>query len=152
MRAQCWVSPYLCAAIGLLGACTSSPTGPSEAKRPQLPPGATLILVVAPSEATIKGGHTLRLTASRKDAHGPSLPPTEVVWTSSNIKVARIGSDGTVVGAGRGTVQITAQWHGMQGASTVTVLGNEPSAGPCANLAVAAPGGAAPVPSKCGAP
>jgi hypothetical protein len=152
MRARCWSPSYLCATIGFLGACTSSPTGPSETKGFQVPPGATLFLVVAPSEATIKGGRTLRLTANRKDAQGPSLAPTEVEWTSSNIKVARIGSDGTVVGAAGGTAQITAQWHGLKGVSTVTVLGNEPPAGPCANLAVAAVGATAPAPSKCGGP
>ena len=151
MRARCSISPYLCATIGLLGACTSSPTGPSETKGFALPPGAALSLVVAPSPATIEGGQTLRLTASRKEAHGQSLAPTEVAWASSNIKVARIGTDGTVVGARRGTVQITAQWHGMQGTSTVTVLGNEPPPGPCPNLAVAAVGTGAPAPSKCGA-
>jgi hypothetical protein len=149
MHAQCWVSSSLCATIGFLGACAASPTGPSETKQVQLPPGATLILVVAPSEATIKGGSTLRLTANRKDAHGPSLAPTEVAWTSSNIKVARIGSDGTVVGMARGTAQITAQWHGMKGASTVTVLGNDLPAKPCAFLAAAAVGSAGPAPSRC---
>jgi hypothetical protein len=150
MRAHRSIPTYLCAAIGLLGACTSSPTGPSETKRFALPPGAALSLVVAPSPATVKGGQTLRLTASRKDAHGQSLAPAEVAWASSNIKVARIGSDGTVVGARRGTVQITAQWHGMQGTSTITVLGDEPPSRPCPNLAVAAVGTGVPAPSKCG--
>src|SRR5256885_15719485 len=82
MRARCSISPYLCATIGLLGACTSSPTGPSETKGFALPPGAALSLVVAPSPATIEGGQTLRFTASRKDAHGQSLAPGEVAWAS----------------------------------------------------------------------
>jgi hypothetical protein len=151
MRAHCSIPPYLCAAIGLLGAC-SSPTGPSETKQPALPPGATIVLVVAPSRATIKNGQVFQLTASRDNAQGQSIAATEIVWASSNLQVARIGSDGTVLGAGRGTAQITAQWHGMQGAATVTVLGNEPLSGPCPNLAVAAVGPRAPAPSKCRAP
>jgi Bacterial Ig-like domain (group 2) len=152
MRAHCLISPYLCAAIGLLGACSSSPTGPSETKRSPLPPGAPLVLLVAPSKTTIKGGQTFQLTASRESPRGQSIAPTEIVWASSDLKVARIGSDGTVLGAGRGTAQITALWHGMKGAATVTVLGNEPLSGPCPNLAVAAVGASAPPPSKCGAP
>src|SRR5437762_12351156 len=98
MRAQCSVSAYWCAAIAVLGACSTSPTGVPDTDPPPLPPGATLILMVAPSAATLKGGHTLRLTANRQDARGPSVAPEEVTWTSSNIKVATIGSDGTVLG------------------------------------------------------
>src|SRR6266545_4882449 len=97
MRAHCLISPYLCAAIGLLGACSSSPTGPSETKRSPLPPGTTLVLVVAPSKTTIKNGQTFLLTASRESARGQSIAPTEIVWASSDLKVARIGSDGTVL-------------------------------------------------------
>jgi len=149
MRAQCGASFYVCATIGLLGACSTSPTGVSENDRPQLPPGATVTLMVAPSTATLKGGHTLQLTANRQDARGPSVAPEEVTWTSSNIKVARIGSDGTVVGAGPGTVQITARWHGVQGTATVIVLGDAPPAQPCASLSVAAVGPSAPAPRKC---
>jgi hypothetical protein len=154
MRAHCSIPLYLCAAIGLLGACSSSPTGPSETKtnRSPLPPGATLVLLVAPSKTTIKGGQTFQLTASRESARGQSIAPTEIVWVSSNLKVARIGSDGTVLGAGSGTAQITAQWHGMHGTATVTVLGNEPLPLPCPNLAVAAVGTGATVPPKCRAP
>jgi Bacterial Ig-like domain (group 2) len=149
MRAHRSIPTYLCAAIGLLGACSSSPTEPSETKWSPLPPGATLVLLVAPSKTTIKGGQTFQLTASRESPQGQSIAPTEIVWASSDLTVARIGSDGTGLGAGRGTAQITAQWHGMKGAATVTVLGNEPLTGPCPSLAVAAVGASAPRPSKC---
>lgn len=150
MRARFSIPPALCAAIGLLGACTSSPTGPDERKAPDLPPGTTLVLVLAPSAATIKGGHTLHLTASRENAHGQTIAPAEVAWVSSNAKVARIGSDGTVVGTAPGTVQISAQWRGMRGASTITVLDNQAGQGECPDLAIAARGKPAPVPSECG--
>jgi hypothetical protein len=149
MRAQFLLSPTLCAAIAVFGACTSSPTGPAETKQPTLPPGTTLFLVVAPTAATIMSGHTLRLTATREAAGGQSIAPAEIAWVSSNSKIARIGSDGTVVGAGLGTAEISARWHGMRGASTVTVVGNEPTQGECPDLAIAAAGKPAPVPSKC---
>src|SRR4051794_16421865 len=149
MRAPCRVSSRLCAMIGFLGACSTSPTGLSETDPPQLPPGAALNLLVAPSTATLKGGHTLQLTANRQDARGPSVAPEQVTWTSSNINIARIGADGTVVGAGPGTVQITARWHGIQGTATVIVLGNAPPAQPCASLSVAAVGTRVPAPRKC---
>jgi hypothetical protein len=122
MRAHRSIPTYLCAAIGLLGACSSSPTEPSETKRSPLPPGGTLVLLVAPSKTTIKGGQTFQLTASRESPRGQSIAPTEIVWASSNLKVARIDLDGTVLSAGRGTVQITAQWHGMKGAATVGAM------------------------------
>jgi hypothetical protein len=149
MRAHCSISPTLCAAIGLLGACTSSPTGPAETKLPDLPPGTTLFLAVAPNAATIKNGHSLRLTVSGRDASGQAIAQAEIAWASSNIKVARVGGDGTVVGAGGGTVEITARWHGMRGASTVTVLGTAPAPRPCPDLAVAAVRASVPAPSKC---
>jgi hypothetical protein len=152
MRAQCWVSSSLWAALGVLGACASSSTGPSEAERSQLPPGTALNLLVTPSVAAIRAGNLLQLTANPKDTRGPSVAPTEVVWVSSNLSVARVGSDGTVVGAGPGTAQITASWHGMQGTSTVTVLSNAPPAQPCASLSVAAVEARARVPSRCHAP
>jgi Big-like domain-containing protein len=149
MRARCSISTRLCATIGLLGACTSSPTGPSERKAPVLPPAASLVLYVAPSVAIINGGQTVRLTARRQDGLGTSLPPTEVLWASSNPKVARIGTEGTVLGTGRGTVEITVNWHGMRGASRVIVLGNDPLTGPCAELAVAGLGTTVQRPSSC---
>ena len=149
MRAQFSLSSTLCAAIAVFGACTSSPTGPAETKQPALPPGTTLVLVVAPTRATIKSGHTLRLTATRKDAHGQSIAPAEVAWASSNSKIARIGSDGTVVGAGLGTAEITAQWQGMRGGSTVNVVRNGPAQVECPDLAIAAAGKPALVPAKC---
>jgi hypothetical protein len=152
MRAQCWISSSLCAALGVLGACASSSTGPSETERSQLPPGTAVNLLVTPSVAAIQAGNLLQLTANPTDARGPFVAPAEVVWASSNPNVARIGSDGTVVGAGPGTAQITARWHGMQGTSTVTVLGNVPPVQPCASLSVAAVGARARVPSGCRAP
>jgi hypothetical protein len=108
MRAHRSIPTYLCAAIGLLGACNSSPTEPSETKRSPLPPGATLVPLVAPSKTTIKGGQTFQLTASRESPRGQSIGPREIVWASSDLKVARIGSHGTVLGTGRGMAQITA--------------------------------------------
>src|SRR5437879_1172665 len=102
MRAQFSIPSSLCAAIALLGACSSSPTGPAEQKLPDLPPG-TLFLIVAPNSVTINGGHSLRMTVSRQDAHGQTIAPAEVVWASSNVTVARIASDGTVTGMARGT-------------------------------------------------
>jgi hypothetical protein len=152
MRAQCWISSSLCAALGLLGACASSSTGPSEAAQSQLPPGTAVNLVVTPSVAAIQAGNLLQLTANPEDARGPFVAPAEVAWASSNPNVARIGSDGTVVGAVPGTAQITARWHGMQGTSTVTVLGNAPPTQHCARLSLAAVGTRARVPSKCHAP
>jgi hypothetical protein len=149
MRAHRSISPYLCAAIGLLAACSSSPTGPSETKQPALPPGATVVLMVAPSKATIEHGQVFQLTASRANAQGQSIAPTEIVWASSNLRVARIGSDGTVLGAGLGTAQITAEWHGMRGASTITVLDNEPLSGTCPNLSVAGAATIAQAQLKC---
>src|SRR6266496_5316007 len=115
MRAQFSIRPSLFAAIALLGACSSSPTGPAEPKLPDLPPGTTLFLIVAPNTATINGGHSLRMTVSRQNAHGQTIAPSEVVWASSNVTVARIGSDGTVTGMASGTAQISAQWQGMRG-------------------------------------
>jgi hypothetical protein len=149
MRAHYWFSSTLCAAIGVLGACTSSPTGLSEKERPELPEPVSLVLLVAPSQATIRSGQTLQLSANPRDA-GSSFAPAAVEWASSNTKVARIGTDGTVVGGGPGTAQITAAWHGMQGAATVSVVGDAPAQGPCPNLAIVALKTAPSVPSDCG--
>jgi hypothetical protein len=150
MRAPCSISSSLCAALGLLGACTSSPTGPSNATHPTFPPPASLVLLLAPSQAGIENGQSLRLTASRQDAHTLKIAPAEVAWVSSNPKIARVGSDGTVVGAGLGTAQITARWHGMSGSSTITVVDNQPASEPCTRPALAEGKAIARVPPKCG--
>jgi hypothetical protein len=96
-----------------------------------LEPGGPLLLVVAPSAASIPGGGKLRLNVTAQDETGQSTRPAGVTWTSSNARVAAVSTDGTVTGQTSGLTEITAYWNGVRGKSTVQVVGDAPGGPPC---------------------
>lgn len=104
----------------LLGACTSSPTGPR-------PPGdPAVLLTVLPSVAVIHTGHAMRLTANVKGAAGQRVAPEDITWSSTNDHVAQVGTDGLVQGLVAGEVQIVARWRDARGSARVTVVADTP--------------------------
>lgn len=100
--------------IALTAACESSPTELSSI-------GGTGSLTVAPTAANIPEGGTLRLTLTAHDDNGGSPLPSDVLWLSSDEKVATIGPGALVTGHHAGSATIVARWRGYHGSSTVTV-------------------------------
>ena len=69
---------------------------------------------MAPSSATLTVGATHKLTALAYDADGNVLSGVRWRWTSSNAKVARVSSSGTVtaLAEGKTTIRVEAAGSG----------------------------------------
>ncbi|MBA3497458.1 MAG: hypothetical protein H0T86_10160, partial [Gemmatimonadales bacterium] len=65
------------ATVGLVAACQSGATAPSDPTEP------VLALTVAPRLATMEGGKVLRLRASVRHADGTSSSPADIRWLSA---------------------------------------------------------------------
>jgi len=140
MRAQLWIRGVAGASIALLVACSSSPTGVSEA-------GKQYILILAPSAATIQGGASVLLRASVIDVDGKTIHPSDLAWTSSDPGIANVGVGGLVSGIREGTTQIAATWRDTRGTSQVSVVHAQKQQPTCPDFAVAGtaiPGGEGP--------
>jgi hypothetical protein len=130
MRAQLWIQGVAGAGIALLAACSSSPTGLSEA-------GKQYVLLLAPSAATIEGGASVLLKASVIDVDGKTVHPSDLVWTSSDPAIADVGVGGLVSGIREGTTQIAATWRDARGTSQVSVVRAQKQQPTCPDFAVA---------------
>lgn len=102
---------------GLLGACTSDPTGTGTSGA-----GDRLTLSVAPSSVTINSGRSLRLTAIVHHGDGSTSAPGGVAWESSDATIATVAAGGLVQGVQAGRTQIRALWRGSRASSLVTVM------------------------------
>ena len=75
---------------------------------------------VTPLTANIAVGHTLQLTARGYDQLGILMPAT-ILFTTSNLPVAKVNSLGRVTAIRVGTAKITASSGAVKGYSTITV-------------------------------
>ena len=78
-------------------------------------------VTVAPAEATIVPGDTLRLAAAAFDAQGNTVAEPEIVWASSDRAVAVVDASGLVTAVAAGDAEITATADGVSGVAVVTV-------------------------------
>lgn len=116
------------AALVLLGACTSTPSEPSE-------PAGSILLIVLPSRATINGGRTVQLRVTARQTDGSEIAPNDISWFSTDARIATVLPDGTVTGRGNGTVDVVARWNGVKGVAQVTVVALQAPPRPCAEPA-----------------
>jgi uncharacterized protein YjdB len=79
-----------------------------------IPPRATRV-DVSPASATINRGNTQQFTATAFDQNNQPLPTAIFTWTSSNLNVATVDTNGLAKGVGVGTVTITATTSDGQG-------------------------------------
>ena len=118
------VRPILYASVaGLLLACSDStaPPGPSiesPSKVPTFPAGA---FQVSPATATLQNGQTFRFTTTYSGNPALLGLPGDVVWHSSDEKVATV-SGGLVRAVGDGQTQIVAVWGGTQAQAILRVV------------------------------
>lgn len=115
--------------IGLLAACDSHT--PSEGTGPQL-------LVVQPRATTLQAGNSVQLQALMVDGSAASRALEEVVWYTSDSRIAAVDGRGMVLASRAGVAEITAWSSGVRGVSTVTVAPGGPVGGPCGEAATAA--------------
>jgi uncharacterized protein YjdB len=96
----------------MLASCSSDPGGPSTGPS---------VIVIQPSNARLLAGQSLQFSATVTNAE-PALRASDVVWSSSDARVAAVSRDGVVKGGDPGTVEILAWWSGVRGRATVVVL------------------------------
>jgi len=111
MRAEQCIQRMAAVSIALLGACSSST---------KFEPPVYLISLT-PTSATVEQGKSLQLSAKVIDLDGNPVQAA-LAWSSTDQRIASVGSAGMVLGAGEGTVQIAAAWGGAQGTSQVNVV------------------------------
>ena len=108
------------AVVALIGlaACADSGGG---ILVPGAGPGAVAAIAVSPSSASIQVGLTVQMTATLIDGVGNEVSG-DVSWTSSNLIMASVDSNGLVTGLVEGATTITATINTISGGATVTVL------------------------------
>ncbi|WP_420441654.1 Ig-like domain-containing protein [Candidatus Palauibacter sp.] len=78
-------------------------------------------VIVAPSEAAMAPGATLRLEAAAFDGNAQPVAEAEFSWRVSDPAVAMVDATGLAVGTGDGLATITAQAGYAEGASRIAV-------------------------------
>ena len=148
---QASVSPTANATTGgpyAVTATTSGTTPPSVSF--QLTNGVPILTVTGP--AHLKVGETQQYTATPSIASSAARSLASVVWTSSDVTVATVSSDGKLSALRPGTVTLTATSNGLTGSLIVQVdpanlTGVQPAPAPAGR-----PSGAASTPVKGSAP
>ena len=108
------------AVVALIGLTACSDTG-TGIQIPGASPGAVAGVIVSPSSASIEVGLTVQMTATLVDGEGNEVSG-DVSWTSSNLTVASVDSEGLVSGLVAGASTITATINTISGGATVTVV------------------------------
>lgn len=85
---------------------------------------------VAPPSVTIKVGERTGLLATAFDRIGNVIPTVRLVWSSNDLRVAKVDNNGTVTGVGPGNAIIEARVGSRKGQSIVTVTGTAPPSQP----------------------
>jgi len=86
----------------------------------QPPDGSVRTLEVTPANAWLVVGGSLSLAAVAKDSAG-EVATEPVTWSSSDLRIVSVGSDGVVRAVAPGTATILAQAGGVRTNSTITV-------------------------------
>jgi hypothetical protein len=112
MHRQLRVTASCCAALLCLTSCDSDVAGP---------PSDPEVIQIQPSNAKLMAGQSLQVTVTTT-AGKAGLRPSDVVWSTSDARIAAVSKEGTVSAGFPGTVRIEAWWNGMRGEATLVVL------------------------------
>ncbi|HWP72604.1 MAG TPA: Ig-like domain-containing protein, partial [Gemmatimonadaceae bacterium] len=96
----------------VLACSTAEVTGPNESIE---------TILVAPPTATVAVGATLSLEAEVRTATGDVIGSQRVAWSSEDVAIAEVSSNGVVTGLKVGTVLIAASARGHDAFARVTV-------------------------------
>lgn len=108
------------AVVALIGFTACSDTG-GGVLVPGSSPGAVAAIAVSPSSASIQVGLTVQMTATLLDGVGNEVSGN-VSWTSSDLNVAAVDSEGLVTGLVAGAATITGTINTISDGATVTVV------------------------------
>src|SRR6266508_5137743 len=91
-------------------------------------PGAALAqnvseVQVAPPTITIKVGERSGLLATAFDRIGNVIPTVNIIWSSNNLRVAKVDNNGTVTGVGNGVAIVEARFGTRKGQAAVQMTG-----------------------------
>ncbi|CVK34100.1 Ig-like domain-containing protein [Methanoculleus bourgensis] len=95
-------------------------SGTAEVAVNPAPPVLTSISV-SPAAPTIDAGDTQQFTATCYDQYGQTMPEVTVSWSSSNISVGTIESNGMFTALTAGSTTVTASAEGISGQAVATV-------------------------------
>jgi hypothetical protein len=109
-------------ACTLILACSDT-TGPTPDPTLRRDPVQNAALRVAPTNATIGQGETLRFSATLTQGAALRSGGVPVSWFSSDESVATVDASGLVRGVNVGTAQITAAMGFARSSTTITVIG-----------------------------
>lgn len=112
MHPSVGVAATCCAALLLLSSCGSDVGGP---------PTESEVIVIHPSNATLVTGHSVQLHVAVTSDQS-ALQVFDIVWRSSDPRIATVSKDGMVRGGEPGTARIEARWNGNRGGTNVVVL------------------------------
>ena len=115
-------SARLVSACTLVLACSDT-TGPTPDPPLRRDPVQNAALRVAPTNATIGRGETLRFSATLTQGAALVSGGVSVSWFSSDESVATVDAGGLVRGVNAGTAQITAAAGFARSSATIRVIG-----------------------------
>jgi hypothetical protein len=93
----------------------------SETTTPITPPAVLTSISVSLSTASLQVGQSATASAAGLDQNGSAIAVGAVTWTSSNLAVASVTSDGTIAALSAGQATITATAGGKTAQAIVTV-------------------------------
>jgi trimeric autotransporter adhesin len=79
---------------------------------------------VTPATTSVDVGGSFRLTATVYDSRGNAIPGAQVVWASSDTRIAAVDNNGRVLGVKEGSAIITATSGNKAGFAAVSVKKN----------------------------
>lgn len=117
MRAGKLATTLLSAALVVLAACEGGPPSGIDDRR-------VVVISVTPPSPSVAVGATVQLTATARDVNSDIVPGATFVWSSFNVGVATVDSDGLVTGVAAGNAIVDARIPGVAvtaGSASVTV-------------------------------
>ena len=122
-----WLIPIVvCFSVIALTTCgKDSPTKPKPPEPPPPPPVVPVAtrIEITPSSATLNSiGQTVRLTARVFDQNNNAMAGATVTWSSSDVSVAGVNTQGLVTAVKNGTTVITARSGNASATANVTVF------------------------------
>jgi serine/threonine protein kinase len=97
-----------------------APPAPPPAPLP-VAPVAIASIDLSPASLTIEVGQSATLVATLIGADKSTVTGRAITWSSSDERIARVGSDGTVIGIARGSATITAAVEGRKESVKATI-------------------------------
>ena len=115
----------VCLALVILTTCgKDSPTKPKPPEPPPPPPVSPVAtrIEITPSSAKLNSqGQTVQLTARVFDQNNNAMTGATVTWSSSDVSVAGVNTQGLVTAVKNGTAVITARSGNASATANVTV-------------------------------